>query len=114
MMCETEFYRSPSKNGLFCGRKCKEQAQKERLIGVPDHYGTGVTRYRTKAFDAMPAACIDCGYDNHASVLEVHHLDGDRSNPNNENLVIVCPTCHTERHLGLRPNTSYAGEVIEM
>lgn len=65
------------------------------------------------AFRAYPHKCIDCEYDKHPTVLEVHHLNGRRENNDIKNLVIVCPTCHTERHLNIRDNTNYDGEVID-
>jgi hypothetical protein len=30
-----------------------------------------------------------------------------------ENLVIVCPTCHVERHAGHRPNVDYLGQHVD-
>lgn len=27
--------------------------------------------------------------------LEVHHIDGDRTNNNEENLQLLCPNCHS-------------------
>jgi TonB family protein len=29
-------------------------------------------------------------------VLEIHHIDGNRSNNSIQNLIMLCPTCHTE------------------
>lgn len=34
------------------------------------------------------------------SVFEIHHIDGDRSNSGIENLIILCPTCHTKVERG--------------
>lgn len=123
--CAADFYQQSSKKnnakatGLsFCTRKCKDIAQ--RIGGLeaiqPDHYGTGTSErtYRALAFRTYAAKCIDCGYDKHRDVLEVHHLNGDRTQAPKENLVIVCPTCHVERHAGHRPNTNYQGEIIPL
>jgi HNH endonuclease len=39
--------------------------------------------------------CQDCGvFEN----LQVHHVDGDRSNGSNKNLITVCLECHRKRH----------------
>ena len=118
--CGTAFYRNNSKmknaksSGLqFCSRKCKDIAQRiEGLSDIqPHHYGIGnsVRRYRALALRTYPNKCIDCEYDKFVDVLEVHHLNGNRNISNVDNLVIVCPTCHVERHAGHRPNTNYNG-----
>lgn len=62
----------------------------------PAHYGTAkVPSYREKV---EIKACSDCGWGEHPAVLEVHHLDGDRSNNQVSNLVVLCPTHHKVRH----------------
>ena len=107
--CDVEFRISPnkfklSKSGLyFCCREHKDRAQ---CIGgklKPVHYGTskkGVgTTYRRIAFLHHPPKCASCGYDKRTEVLEVHHVDRDRSNNDPSNLRILCPTCHMTEHL---------------
>lgn len=38
---------------------------------------------------------MDCPYGaDHPSLLDVHHLDGDRANGNPDNLVTLCALCH--------------------
>lgn len=107
--CGKEFERVPSKikyskSGLyFCSRKCKDTAQ---CIGglaeiQPSHYGTGQSKYRKIAFSKYPHECAICGYNNYSEVLEVHHIDGDRANNDMNNLIILCPNCHTEMHLNV-------------
>ena len=41
--------------------------------------------------------CEDCGY-NIKEILELHHIDKNRSNNTRENLLLLCPNCHTIRH----------------
>ena len=110
-LCHEPFYASASrklnsKSGfIFCSTKCKNNALS---IGVgfesmlPHHYGSSTSgqskTYRRIAFKHHPAKCADCGWDKYKEVLEVHHLDMDRTNNTPKNLVILCPTCHTVRH----------------
>ena len=93
---------SNSKSGLyFCCRECKDAAQTIRggLKAIwPAHYGDGSSEYRSAAFKAFPNECVDCGFDFYP-LLEVHHIDGERSNGALTNLEIVCPTHHRLRHL---------------
>lgn len=42
--------------------------------------------------------CEDCGltiWKNQPIPLEAHHIDGDRYNNTLENLILLCPNCHT-------------------
>ncbi len=49
--------------------------------------------YRKLAFEKYPPICVYCGFGIQA-VLEVAHIDGNNSNHDIDNLVILCPTCH--------------------
>ena len=50
--------------------------------------------------------CANCGCDGHWQggeiSLEIHHIDGDNSNNELENLCYLCPNCHalTETYRG--------------
>jgi 5-methylcytosine-specific restriction endonuclease McrA len=42
--------------------------------------------------------CESCGnteWFNQPIKLEIHHIDGDRTNNNLENLQLLCPNCHS-------------------
>ena len=103
--CNKEFYakRCETNNGMgiFCSRSCNITYQNLQRIG-PAHpsYKNGKTSYRRLAFIHYKACCRVCGYDKEP-VLQVHHIDKDRSNNELDNLVILCPTHHVEAHLGL-------------
>lgn len=56
--------------------------------------------YRKIAFDAVNPLCAHCGFGVPA-VLEVAHIDGDRTNNAVGNLVILCPNCHKMHDLDL-------------
>ena len=62
---------------------------------MPKHFN-----YRKLAFDTYPAVCAHCGY-GIRDVLEVAHLDCDRSNNDISNLAILCPNCHKMHDLDL-------------
>ena len=46
--------------------------------------------YRRLAFEQYDPVCAHCGFGMEA-VLEVAHIDGNRSNNDAKNLVILCP-----------------------
>jgi 5-methylcytosine-specific restriction endonuclease McrA len=57
-----------------------------------------------KRFSVIPNdKCQECGinsWNQKLLVLELHHIDGDNRNNTRENLVFLCPNCHslTENH----------------
>lgn len=71
--------------------------------------------YKLQCVEYKGGKCIKCGYNNHYSVLDFHHLDPSkkdftisRSNMSFENLkheldktVLLCANCHREFHAGL-------------
>ncbi len=61
--------------------------------------------YRKLAFDNYLPICSFCGF-GVKSVLEVAHLDGNRSNNELKNLAILCPTCHRMHDLDLITSTT--------
>ena len=56
--------------------------------------------YRKIAFSIYDAICAHCGF-GISAVLEVAHIDGNRSNNDPVNLVILCPTCHKMHDIDL-------------
>lgn len=90
-----------SKSGLFfCCRKHKDLGQRfeNGLTEIhPPHY-KGIGNYREIAFKAYGKLCSVCGYNKISNVLEVHHIDRNRSNNSVDNLSVLCPNCHQENH----------------
>jgi predicted restriction endonuclease len=56
--------------------------------------------YRKIAFETYDPLCAHCGFGVPA-ILEVAHIDGNRSNNDPMNLVILCPNCHKMHDLDL-------------
>lgn len=103
--CKIPFQRSKSKlqnsrSGYhFCSRACKDQAQKIGGVAaiMPPHYGTGAVDYR-KLFEPEELICVRCGYCEFDCGVDIHHIDGDRTNNEKENLVPLCKCCHIGLH----------------
>lgn len=61
----------------------------------------GVINWRDvkeKIFQERPYQCEECGiseWRGQKIILQVHHIDGDRSNNTRNNLKILCPNCHS-------------------
>ncbi len=91
--------KSNKNNMYFCCRQHKDLAQRiesgEKFSLIrPNHYGNGKTNYRLKALTEYPHKCAICGWDEDVDILQVHHIDEDRTNNDINNLIILCPTCH--------------------
>ena len=56
--------------------------------------------YRKLAFETYDPFCALCGF-GVPEVLEVCHIDGNRSNNRAGNLVILCPNCHKRYDIDL-------------
>ena len=60
-------------------------------------------KLRNKLFDEVRSTCPapECKTAAGVSTLEIHHRDLDRDNNAEENLIALCPTCHTKATKGL-------------
>ena len=56
--------------------------------------------YRKLAFEKYPPLCTHCGF-GIKDVLEVAHIDCNRTNNAASNLIILCPNCHKMHDLDL-------------
>jgi len=66
-------------------------------------------RYREKCLKQRINICSVCGASN--KKLQVHHIDGDRTNNDLENLTPLCRDCHTEVH---RPSAFVDDRIEEL
>lgn len=86
-------------NKKTCSRSC---ANKYRT-GIK--YKLNKPRSKVKYYKALKIrllkmrgmVCERCGY-NKFEILQVHHKDRNESNNSLDNLELICPNCHFERH----------------
>jgi hypothetical protein len=90
----------------FCGNAFK--VAKSRLKGSQSglkridngqilpvvRYRDGKYTYRKRAFIAYGKRCDECGYDLYEEMLDVDHIDNDRSHNGIGNLRVLCVWCH--------------------
>lgn len=91
--CNKEFLDSPSKNRVYCSRQCINKANK---VTFTPKYTT--VRKQMIRRDLIKE-CQVCGYNKHPEILGVHHKDRNRHNNNLENLIVLCPNCHSLEHM---------------
>lgn len=58
-------------------------------------YGPGWKRIRDQILKSPGVCCLDCGA---SQDLVVHHRDGIKRNCCEENLKVLCRSCHSHRH----------------
>jgi hypothetical protein len=102
--------------GMYCCRGCADKAHSARMKGKGNpHYKDGMSHSKDFA-DARPlilsrdrSRCVACGVGqktvkvNHPTAqnrtnMSIHHIDGDPSNNDHVNLILICQRCHTIHH----------------
>lgn len=102
--CGKEIYRSAAeieknKSGYFyCSHNCGNRHK--NIVRLNSGEWDNTLNYRLKAMTKYAHECMACGWDEDERILEVHHIDENRSNNDIDNLSILCPTCHRKITLG--------------
>lgn len=66
---------------------------------MPSHYGQGDGEHTYRdQFNEDELVCARCDYDEFICSVEIHHIDGDRTNNAKENLLPLCCCCHSALH----------------
>lgn len=91
----------------FCSHECELKYKYEDKIAQwkngelsgCDCAGDISQYVRKYMLEKMNYKCEKCGFDKpnpftNLSVLQIHHIDGDCKNNKEENLQVLCPTCH--------------------
>ena len=116
--CGKMVYRTPGrfnkvkfKSGkVFCNKSCSAAYNNRTLRSGEDHpnWSDGYSSYRKKAMSKYGARCAVPGceltvasFSIPARMLDVHHIDGDRSNNDVSNLMVCCVWCHAKITRGI-------------
>jgi hypothetical protein len=90
-----------TKNTKYCSRKCQSIASKRKpgeILQKNSAYKTCDAKAYIIKNNIIPYICISCGNEGiwlgKKLTLELHHIDGDRTNHSKENLEFRCPNCH--------------------
>jgi len=69
----------------YTGRPLKDKVKDQRSLKI-------------KLLKERGKICECCGYDKY-KILQIHHKDRNRNNNTMDNLELICPNCHYEKHL---------------
>ena len=110
--CYIPIYKPPSaikysKSGkVFCGRSCSQKLHNKSRIGDlhPLWNNTSPHNYRIRAIRHYGAICSNAncplqqaGIKIQQDLLDVDHIDSNRSNNCIENLQVLCVYCHAKK-----------------
>lgn len=82
---------------------------KRKALGIlkpESDTGRDRTGYRKRTLERCGKYCSVCGYSEHEEALQAHHVDMNRDNNENSNLVVLCANCHMYLHTLIRRNWS--------
>jgi ketopantoate reductase len=97
-----------TKKGKYCSKECQAEYQYNSYIkrwkqnletGLSGKYG--LNNYIKKyIFNKYNNKCARCGWDimnvyTHKVPLEIEHIDGNFLNNGEDNLILLCPNCHS-------------------
>ncbi len=101
--CHSEITGRSKRDNTFCNTKCRnsylydEEISKWKQGIWKAKISRAVRRYMVESVDYK---CQKCGWGkvnpySGRIVIEVHHIDGDKTNQVEDNLIVLCPNCHS-------------------
>jgi hypothetical protein len=86
-------------NKITCSRECANINRKNirYKIGRPRDKVNNYKILKNRLVVLRGDTCEKCGY-NKTEILQVHHKDKNRNNNDLNNLELICPNCHSEKH----------------
>lgn len=103
-ICKTEFItlKGHGREKITCSYSCSNSYFRRGKNN--GNYKNSSTNYRKKCIEKHGSCCILCGFN---TIIEAHHIDGDRRNNKPNNLVPLCPNHHSLIH-----SKKYRTEII--
>lgn len=102
--CSQKFYRARAASrgaAVYCSRSCSNSANNSKYKSGPNHpsWKGGERSYRDRALSCYGTLCMSsaCPFREKevpVQMLDVDHIDGDRSNNDLGNLQVLCVWCH--------------------
>ena len=82
-----------------CSRSCSntQRAGIKYKVNSPHDKVKYQQGLKVRLLRARGKNCERCGY-HRFEILQVHHKNRDRNNNNLDNLELICPNCHCEKH----------------
>ena len=95
----------------YCKLAMRERRKNPEFKEKEKKYGREKARERRKiVIKILGDKCKRCGYDEFNESLQVHHINGDYTNHDVNNLIVLCSNCHRATSLELITKE----EIIEL
>lgn len=91
--CKCEFESSFYRARKFCSQACVNKSNIETYV---PHFTT-IRKHLWKT--GQMESCEKCGYHKVKEILGIHHIDENRENNSRDNLMVLCPNCHSLAHM---------------
>lgn len=89
----------PNQAGKHLNKKMPKIPLDDILSGKQPQYQTFSLKLRLLEEGVFENKCFECEikeWNNKPLIMELHHVDGDRTNHRKENLELLCPNCHAQ------------------
>lgn len=101
-LCGKDMTEIKTSGRKYCNNRCKINALailKKQRSANKRIFGRWRNRRTLKAYllDKYKA-CQLCGWNSKIEVLELHHIDRNKKNNKEYNLLLLCPNCHSINH----------------
>jgi hypothetical protein len=96
LQCGNEFtptYRTYKRK--YCSQKCNAASRKKPNNIYKDNGALNKKMHKA----GLIKKCDDCGFKKYPEILGVHHRDGNHKSSSKDNILVLCPNCHSIRHL---------------
>jgi len=101
--CNSPITGRNKRDNIFCNATCVKNSRYEAEINrwKQGLWNRKISRsVRTYMTESADYKCQKCGWGkvnpySGRIVLEVHHIDGDKTNQAKDNLIVLCPNCHS-------------------
>ena len=99
----------PSSVKKYCSLDCSMTSYSDRydrkirdamLRKLRPNTRVSASSLKKAIFSLREHKCEKCGWNEHRSALELHHIDENARNNSQENLQILCANCHRRTHWG--------------
>jgi len=102
LICGKDIYDYKTRKRKYCSTKCKIEAlarlRKKRFENIRIYRKWKGSRELKEYLIKTYGACQICGWKVEVNVLEAHHKDRNKKNNNENNLILICPNCHSIDH----------------
>lgn len=92
--CQKEFFHPPALPRRYCSHSCANKGRVEKTL--EPKYPNSFRKFWMRR--GIIKNCEKCGYDECKDILGIHHIDENRKNNKRENLMVLCPNCHSLIH----------------